>query len=87
MIYLGYRLRTRFVKLQSGSYLSKTSIGTGPIPWITDSLTLNVVFFFRCCRTGWLIQTFESITSPYLTVLCLRATTRHLNRLTMPFAR
>ena len=42
-------------------------------------------FYFY--RTGWLKQTSQSKTSPYLTVLCLRRKTCHLNKMTIPLAR
>ena len=52
----------------------------------TGGLALSDGTFYSY-RTGWLIQTSQSKTSPYLTVLSLRRKTCHLNKMTIPFAR
>ena len=52
----------------------------------TGGLALSDETFYSY-RTGWLIQTSQSKTSPYLTVLSLRRKTCHLNKMTIPFAR
>ena len=52
----------------------------------TSGLALSDDTFYSY-RTGWLIQISQSKTSPYLTVLCLRRSTCHLNNMTMLFTR
>ena len=53
---------------------------------LTSGLALSDDTFYSY-RTGWLIQISQSKTSPFLTVLCLRRKTCHLNKMTMLFAR
>ena len=53
----------------------------------TGGLALFDETFYSYYRTGWLIQTSQSKTSPYLTVLSLRRKNCHPNKMTIPFAR
>ena len=52
----------------------------------TRGLALSDETFYSY-RIGWLIQISQSKTSPYLTVLCLRRKTCHLNKMAITFAR